>query len=131
MSLIVPENEKDAYLCAIRLHMEQHFGTELKSVHIPEIKLRFSETDVYTVEIFRFMQHFPIPLPIHVPHVDLFIDPITKNPKLVVFGEKQFVSDLEIPIPPERLEHFFASIIWGAEISKKGVLVKQKPLIVQ
>ena len=133
MSLDNPQNEKEAYVKAIRLYVENFLGTELKSVNLSNQEYRTAESKkTFRIELIRFQQHFSVALPIdNLPYLDLFIDPVTTNPHIKMFGKNSFSSDLEEPVPPQQIEHLFVSLLWGAEFTKKGIKAAVKAPCIQ
>lgn len=133
MSLVHPKTDKELYVQAIRLHMEKLFGGDLKSVYINNVDFKspYSE-ETFKIDLIRFQHHFPIKLPMKsLPYLDVFIDPVSQNPRITLFGEQTFTADLDEPLPPEQLEHLFVSLIWGAEITKKGIKAPVQNIILQ
>lgn len=121
MSLDHPENEKEAYLNSIRIYMERLFGMSLKSMKMNGVNFfPKGSKKASKVELFRFQTHFQIPLPIPTSYLDVFIHPDTKNPHIILHGEESFETEIEEPVPFEKLEPLFASLIWGAKRTKKG-----------
>jgi len=132
MTLSNPENPFEEYVTEIRMHMERMFGAQIKSVCIADVDFRHPESDIlFKIDLIRFQNHFPIKLPMEsLPYLDLFIDPVDNFPRISLFGKNTFTSLLDEPVEPKQLEHLFASLIWGAEITKKGLEVKvSKPVI--
>lgn len=128
MSLSDPVNENEEYINLVRLYMERMFGENIKSVCMADVEFRHPESDeVHTIDIIRFQTHFPIKLPMDfLPYLDLYIDPVDKFPRISLFGKNNFSTLLDEPIHPKELEHLFASLIWGAEFTKKGLQVAVK-----
>lgn len=131
MSLKKPENVKEEYIHALRLHMERLFGTELKSVYLSDVDFKSDIIEkTFKIETIRFQQHFPVLYPIlNLPCLDVFINPVTNKPRISIQGENPWSSDMEELIPPDKLEHLFCSIIWGAKVTKNGIEVHVRPPI--
>lgn len=132
MSLKKPENAKEEYIHTLRLHMEKLFGTELKSVYLSDVEFKSDLIEkTFKIEAIRFQQHFPVLYPVlNLPYLDVFIDPVTNRPRISIQGENPWSSDMEELIPPDKLEHLFCSIIWGAEVTKKGIKVLVRPPVI-
>ena len=134
MSRDNPENDFESYVLNLRLHMEKIFGRSIKSVCMADVKFKHPNVNkTYKVDIIRFQNHFQIPLPIEsLPYLDLFIDPVEGLPRISIFGKNTFSTLIDEPVEPQQLEHLFASLIWGSEITKKGLVVPmQEPVIIQ
>lgn len=133
MSLDNPENDFEQYVLELRLHMEKMFGQSIKSVCMADVKFRHpSVNKVYKIDIIRFQNHFQIPLPIEsLPYLDLFIDPVEGMPRISIFGKNNFSTLLDEPVEPQQLEHLFASLIWGSEMTKKGLQVPVQIPVIQ
>ena len=133
MSLDNPENDFEQYVLELRLHMEKIFGQSIKSVCMADVKFRHpSGSKIYKIDLIRFQNHFQIPLPIEsLPYLDLFIDPVEGMPRISIFGKNNFSTLLDEPVEPQQLEHLFASLIWGSEITKKGLQVPVQIPVIQ
>lgn len=132
MSLDHPENDKEIYLNSIRIYMERLFGMSLKSMKMNGVNFFSRESKkTSTVELFRFQTHFQVPIPTPAAYLDVFIHPETNNPHIILHGPESFETELEKPVPFEKLEPLFASLIWGAKRTKKGgiSIVFTKPVI--
>jgi hypothetical protein len=125
MTLNDPVSKDEKYILKLRLHMERLFGQQIKSVCISGVDFRHPKSDkLFKVDLIRFQNHFHYPLPMkELPYLDLFIDPVDKHPRISVHGEQNYSTLLEEEVPAQEIEHLFGSLIWGTEMTKKGLVI--------
>lgn len=124
MSLLDPVTEQEKYLQEIRLHVEANLGMYLTSVcchgvdYVPP-----GAATKKKVDLIRFQHLFPVRLPGNkVPYIDLFLDPDSHGPRMFFGNSTGVCLAVDVGTPVEDLEPAFAQLVYGAEVSKKGVV---------